>query len=43
MVVLSIIGCDWFTAGYLAAKAAHERVHLSGPIPVRILRAAQFH
>jgi len=43
MVVVSIIGCDRFTAGYLAAKAAHERVHLSGPIPVRILRAAQFH
>jgi hypothetical protein len=43
MVVVSIIGCDRFTAGYLAAKAAHERAHLSGPIPVRILRAAQFH
>ena len=43
MVVVSIIGCDRFTAGYSAAKAAHERAHLSGPIPVRILRAAQFH
>jgi uncharacterized protein YbjT (DUF2867 family) len=43
MVVVSIIGCDRFTAGYLAAKAAHERAMLSGPIPVRIVRAAQFH
>ena len=43
MVVVSIIGCDRFTAGYYAAKVAHERAHLSGPIPVRILRAAQFH
>src|SRR6266540_3384269 len=43
MVVVSIIGCDRFTAGYGAAKVAHERAHLSGPIPVRILRAAQFH
>jgi uncharacterized protein YbjT (DUF2867 family) len=43
MVVVSIIGCDRFTAGYGAAKAAHERAMLSGPIPVRILRAAQFH
>jgi uncharacterized protein YbjT (DUF2867 family) len=43
MVVVSIIGCDRFTAGYYAATAAHERAHLSGPIPVRILRAAQFH
>jgi uncharacterized protein YbjT (DUF2867 family) len=43
MVVVSIIGCDRFTAGYGAAKAAHERAMLSGPIPVRVLRAAQFH
>jgi uncharacterized protein YbjT (DUF2867 family) len=43
MVVVSIIGCDRFTAGYNAAKRAHERAMLSGPIPVRILRAAQFH
>jgi uncharacterized protein YbjT (DUF2867 family) len=43
MVVVSIIGCDRFTAGYTAAKVAHEKAHLSGPIPVRILRAAQFH
>src|SRR5215217_6431913 len=25
LVVVSIIGCDRFTAGYLAAKVAHER------------------
>ena len=43
MVEVSIIGCDRFTAGYGAAKAAHERAMLSGPIPVRLLRAAQFH
>jgi uncharacterized protein YbjT (DUF2867 family) len=43
MVVMSIIGCDRFTAGYNAAKVAHERAMLSGPIPVRVLRAAQFH
>jgi uncharacterized protein YbjT (DUF2867 family) len=43
MVVVSIIGCDRFVAGYNAAKVAHEQAMLSGPIPVRILRAAQFH
>jgi uncharacterized protein YbjT (DUF2867 family) len=43
IVVVSIIGADRFTAGYGAAKVAHERATLSGPIPARILRAAQFH
>ena len=43
MVVVSIIGIDRFTAGYNAAKAAHEKAVLAGPIPVQILRAAQFH
>jgi uncharacterized protein YbjT (DUF2867 family) len=43
MVVASIIGIDRFTAGYCAAKVAHERAMRSGPIPVRVLRAAQFH
>ena len=43
MVVVSIIGCDRFAGGYGAAKVVHERAHLSGPIPVRVLRAAQFH
>jgi uncharacterized protein YbjT (DUF2867 family) len=43
MVVVSIIGTDRFSDGYNAAKAEHERLALAGPIPVRILRAAQFH
>jgi uncharacterized protein YbjT (DUF2867 family) len=43
MVVVSIIGIDKFSAGYGAAKLAHERAMLAGPIPLRILRAAQFH
>ena len=43
IVVVSIIGIDRFTAGYNAAKLAHEQAMLAGPIPVRILRAAQFH
>jgi uncharacterized protein YbjT (DUF2867 family) len=43
LVVVSIIGTDKYTAGYGAAKLAHERAALAGPIPARILRAAQFH
>jgi uncharacterized protein YbjT (DUF2867 family) len=43
MVIVSIIGCDRFSGGYMAAKVAHERAALAGPIPARILRAAQFH
>jgi uncharacterized protein YbjT (DUF2867 family) len=43
MIVVSIIGCDRFTTGYNAAKVAHERAMLAGPVPVRVLRAAQFH
>lgn len=43
MVVVSIIGTDRFTAGYGAAKIAHEQAMLSGPVPARVLRAAQFH
>jgi len=43
IVVVSIIGVDRFTVGYGAAKQAHERETLAGPIPARILRAAQFH
>jgi uncharacterized protein YbjT (DUF2867 family) len=43
IIAASIIGIDRFTAGYMAAKVAHESVLRSGPIPVRILRAAQFH
>ena len=43
LVVVSIIGIDDFSAGFLAAKKVHEQEMLKGPIPVRILRAAQFH
>ena len=43
VVVVSIIGTDRFTAGYGAAKIAHEHATLAGPIPGHILRAAQFH
>ena len=43
MIVVSIFGADRFTAGYGPAKIAHEMAHLSGPIPARVLRAAQFH
>jgi uncharacterized protein YbjT (DUF2867 family) len=43
IVVVSIIGIDRFTAGYYAAKQAQEQAMLAGPVPARILRAAQFH
>ena len=43
MIVVSVIGTDRFTAGYGPAKIAHERAMLAGPVPVRVLRAAQFH
>jgi uncharacterized protein YbjT (DUF2867 family) len=43
IVVVSIIGTDKHGGGYGAAKAAHEQAMLEGPIPVTILRAAQFH
>jgi uncharacterized protein YbjT (DUF2867 family) len=43
ILVLSIIGIDRFKAGYMAAKVAHEKAMLAGPVPVRIVRAAQFH
>jgi hypothetical protein len=47
IVAVSIIGIDRFTSGqyggYNVAKKVHEKAMLSGPIPVRILRAAQFH
>jgi uncharacterized protein YbjT (DUF2867 family) len=42
-VVVSIIGTDRFAGGYGAAKVAHEEAWRAGPIPVRIVRAAQFH
>jgi uncharacterized protein YbjT (DUF2867 family) len=43
IVVVSIIGIDRFTGGYMAAKVAHETAMRAGPVPVRIVRAAQFH
>jgi uncharacterized protein YbjT (DUF2867 family) len=47
IVLVSIIGIDSFSGGsfggYYVAKQAQERIMRSGPIPVRILRAAQYH
>jgi uncharacterized protein YbjT (DUF2867 family) len=43
IVLVSIIGIDKFQGGYNAAKMAQERALLEGPLPVRIVRAAQFH
>ena len=42
-VVVSIINIDKSAGGYGLAKVAHEDAWRSGPIPVRIVRAAQFH
>ena len=43
IIVVSIINTDRLNGGYSIAKVAHERAALSGPIPARLLRAAQFH
>ena len=43
LVLVSIIGIDRFAGGYNAAKVAQEQAALAGPIPARIVRAAQFH
>ncbi len=43
IVLVSIIGIDKFHSGYNAAKMAQEQALLEGPLPVRIVRAAQFH
>jgi uncharacterized protein YbjT (DUF2867 family) len=43
IVLVSIIGIDKFQGGYNAAKMAQEQALLEGPLPVRIVRAAQFH
>jgi len=43
IVLVSIIGIDKFEGGYNAAKLAQEETLLEGPLPVRIVRAAQFH
>ncbi|MCI3933630.1 SDR family oxidoreductase [Streptomyces sp. AN091965] len=43
IAAVSIIGADKATAGFVAAQQVHEAAHLSGPLPARLLRAAQFH
>jgi uncharacterized protein YbjT (DUF2867 family) len=43
MIVVSIINTDRVKGGYALAKVAHEQAMLAGPIPARVLRAAQFH
>lgn len=43
ILVVSIIGTDHFNTGYNAAKVVQEQAHFNGPLPARILRAAQFH
>jgi uncharacterized protein YbjT (DUF2867 family) len=43
IVVISIVGIDRYRGGYNAAKVIQEQEHLVGPVPVRILRATQFH
>jgi len=40
IVVVSIIGIDKFQGGYNAAKMVQEQTLLEGPLPVRIVRAA---
>ena len=43
IIVVSIINTDRLQGGYGVAKVAHEQATLSGPVPARVLRAAQFH
>ena len=43
IVVVSIIGADLASGGFIASKIPHEQAMQAGPIPVSILRAAQFH
>ncbi len=43
IVVASIVGVDRFTGGYGAAKLAHEKVSLAGPVPASVVRVTQFH
>jgi uncharacterized protein YbjT (DUF2867 family) len=43
IVLVSIIGVDRYSAGYGLAKRRHELATLGGPVPARVLRAAQFH
>jgi uncharacterized protein YbjT (DUF2867 family) len=43
VITVSIVGNDRFRLGYNAATYAHERASLAGDVPVRVLRATQFH
>jgi uncharacterized protein YbjT (DUF2867 family) len=43
IVAVSIVGVDRLLGGYSAAKIAHEKALSAGEVPVRILRATQFH
>ncbi|MGC7098350.1 SDR family oxidoreductase [Amycolatopsis lurida] len=43
LVAVSIIGADKATTGFVASQQVHEEATLSGPLPARLLRAAQFH
>lgn len=43
IAVVSIVGIDGLTAGHYAGKLAHEGAYREGPVPVRIVRATQFH
>jgi uncharacterized protein YbjT (DUF2867 family) len=43
IVVVSIIGIDGLKGGYSVAKLAHEKAAMAGSVPVRIVRASQFH
>ncbi|RJO79274.1 epimerase [Nocardia panacis] len=43
IVLTSIIGIDPFVSGHNAGKLAQERTLRAGPVPVHIVRAAQFH
>ncbi|WP_409055109.1 SDR family oxidoreductase [Streptomyces sp. SYP-A7185] len=43
VLAVSIIGADLATEGFVAAQQVHEEATLHGPLPARILRAAQFH
>jgi uncharacterized protein YbjT (DUF2867 family) len=43
IVAVSIVGIDKASRGYNAGKVVQEREIQAGPVPVRILRATQFH
>jgi uncharacterized protein YbjT (DUF2867 family) len=43
IVVVSIIGIENVPSGYNVAKIVHEDALRAGPVPVVVLRAAQFH